>query len=272
MQNAANMANDHQRYMYDQNRKDQEPWMNVGRNALKQMYDGTLYNNFKMSDFQKDPGYQFRMDEGVRALENSAAAKGSLNSGATLRALTEFGQNLASNEYNNAYNRFNADRDQRYNKLANLAGAGQTATSNVGAAGQAYSSNYGSNLMAGQQARSAGRIGQWNDINQGFQQTQNTLMQGAGGMMAFCDERLKTNITDISKADFQELSRAIQPSIFNYISNEYGEGDYAGVMAQDLEKSKLGRMIVDENEKGEKVIDLKKAILLLLANMGAQNV
>ena len=52
-----------------------------------------------------DPGVQFRMDEGRKALEASAAAKGGLLSGPTLAALQRQGQELSSQEYGNAWNR-----------------------------------------------------------------------------------------------------------------------------------------------------------------------
>ena len=77
-------------------------------------------------DFYKSPDYQFRMDESMKALERSAAARGRLNSGATKSALIERAGNLASSEYNNYANR-----------LAALAGVGQTATAQTGAAGAA---------------------------------------------------------------------------------------------------------------------------------------
>lgn len=74
-------------------------------------------------NWQMDPGYQFRMDEGQRALENSAAARGGLLSGGTAKAIEQYGQGFASNEYANVFNR-----------LATLAGvsAGGVGTNNAG--------------------------------------------------------------------------------------------------------------------------------------------
>ena len=56
-------------------------------------------------DFRKDPGYQFRMDEGLKAVRRGASAVGGRGSGATLKALQTYGQNMASSEYDKAYNR-----------------------------------------------------------------------------------------------------------------------------------------------------------------------
>lgn len=69
------------------------------------------------STFQEDPGYQFAMDQGVSALDRSAAAKGSLMSGGQLKDLTTFGQGLANQQYGDWYNR-----------LAGLADTGYSAT------------------------------------------------------------------------------------------------------------------------------------------------
>jgi hypothetical protein len=64
-------------------------------------------------NFQEDPGYQFRQQEGQNAIQNSAAARGMGLSGATMKAMATYGSNLASQEYNNAYNRYLANNDQQ---------------------------------------------------------------------------------------------------------------------------------------------------------------
>ena len=114
LENAANQANQTQLYMYNQQKEMMDPWVSAGLENMKTLKSemGDLSRTFTMDDFQKDPGYQFRMDEGTKALERSAAARGGLSSGSTLKALTRYGQDYASNEYQNAYNRFNADRDR----------------------------------------------------------------------------------------------------------------------------------------------------------------
>jgi hypothetical protein len=65
-------------------------------------------------NFQADPGYQFRMQEGQKAIEGSAAARGTQLSGATMKALAKYGQNLASDEYGKAYDRFVDKRNFGY--------------------------------------------------------------------------------------------------------------------------------------------------------------
>ena len=155
---AADRAMQLQYEMFQQQRKDAEPWRQAGGVALSKMGSEDFQRDFKQEDFQQDPGYQFRMLEGQKALERSAAARGGLQSGATLKALSRYGQDFASNEYGNAYNRFNADRDRRYGRLSTLAGYGQGANSMIGAAGQNYANNYGNTMMSAANAAGAAGI------------------------------------------------------------------------------------------------------------------
>jgi hypothetical protein len=175
MQNeAAKAANALQWQMFEQQRADAEPWRQAGMGALTGMQDADFKRDFTAADFQKDPGYDFRMQEGQKALERSAAARGGLQSGGTMKALTQYGQNFASGEYQNAYNRFNADRDRRFNRLASLAGAGQTANSQIAAArSDATNAVTGNNLMAAQGMANAHMQGQGGWAN---------LLGGLGGL------------------------------------------------------------------------------------------
>jgi len=145
------------------------------------------YTPFGMDQFQADPGYGFRMSEGMKGLERSAAARGGLLSGATLKGIQRYGQDLASQEYTNAFNRYQTERNARLNPLQSLAGVGQTATNQLGAAGQNYATGAGEALGAGAQARASGYMGMANAaaggigqyMNYGQQQQQNSLLQQA---------------------------------------------------------------------------------------------
>lgn len=130
---------------------------------------GSLMHDFSASDFQTDPGYEFRLSEGQKALDRSAAARGGLFSGEQLKANDQYNQNFASNEFGNAYNRFQNNRNTRYNYLSNAAGGGQVATNQVGQAGAQYASNIGNAYMTGYgnagAARASGYIGAANSWN-----------------------------------------------------------------------------------------------------------
>lgn len=70
------------------------------------------FTGVSAQDLQGDPSYQFRLQQGQGALENSAAAKGLLRSGDTAKALVDYGQNAASQEYQNVYARKAAEHDR----------------------------------------------------------------------------------------------------------------------------------------------------------------
>lgn len=169
MQNAAKDANSTQLYMYDQTRQDQAPYRDAGKNALGQMQNPNFQQDFNWNDpgtdNVKDPGYAFRLAEGNKAINAAAAARGMGNSGATLKALTKYGQDYASNEYNNAYNRFNTNQTQRFNRLASLAGVGQTANGQTAAAGMNAANQMGSNILGGANAAAAATMAGGNAIN-----------------------------------------------------------------------------------------------------------
>lgn len=146
---------------------------------------GDLSRSFTLADFEKDPGYEFRLNEGLGAVQGSAAARGSMLSGATLKALNDYGSNYASSEYGKAYDRFNNDNTQRFNRLATIAGIGQTANNNVGAASQNYTNLYGSNLASGANASAGGAVGVGNAVNSGLSNLRslyymNNLNSGTG--------------------------------------------------------------------------------------------
>lgn len=161
--------------VYNQQRSDWSPYSGLGATGANQLTSrlGDLTRSFTNEDFVKDPGYDFRMQEGSTALQGGAAAKGGLYSGAAGKALTRYGQNFASNEFDKAYGRFTNDQNSAYNKLMGLVGAGtQAAGATSSAAGQ-----YGQNaigLLTGQgNAAAAGTIGAGNAIQQGLGQGYN---------------------------------------------------------------------------------------------------
>ena len=180
--NAANRAADLQMQQFERQVELQEPWRQAGITALNKLIPmSTEYTPFGMQQFQQDPGYAFRMQEGMKALERSAAARGGLLSGGMLKGAQRYGQDLASQEYMNAFNRYQAERNAQLNPLQSLAGVGQTATNQLGQAGQTMAGNVGQALGAAAQARASGYIGGANALSQGlgtylnYQQNQNLL-------------------------------------------------------------------------------------------------
>jgi hypothetical protein len=181
-----------QERMFNRQVELQEPFRQAGVNALPELVEASRYTPFGMEQFQQDPGYGFRLKEGLRALESSAAARGGLLSGNQMRGVTRFGQELGSQEYTNAFNRYQAERAARLNPLQSLAGMGQSnAATMAQQAGQ-----YGQNLAQGAATmgniRASGYTNQANALTgalgQGLNYYQNQQMmdrffprQGGGG-------------------------------------------------------------------------------------------
>lgn len=161
---SADAANQMQWDMYDQTRQDLDPYRQAGSTSLSQMMDqmganGYFNQTYTGQDIYNDPSYQFRLQQGQDAIQSSAAAQGGLLSGATLKALQNYSQDYASQEYGNAYSRFNADQTNRYNRLSNIIGMGQNAAAQTGNAGLQTGQAVANNTMAGANAQAAGIVG-----------------------------------------------------------------------------------------------------------------
>ena len=175
---AAQDAQAAQERMYERQVALQEPFRQAGLTAQNQIMQllgiggdanapgyGSLAQPFGTQQFQQDPGYAFRQSEGMTALERSAAARGGLLSGSALKGIQRFGQDLASQEYQNAFNRYQIERSARLNPLQSLMGSGQSATNTLtSAAGQA-GQNEATNLYNAGQARASGYVGSANALS-----------------------------------------------------------------------------------------------------------
>jgi hypothetical protein len=167
-----------QKEMFDQQMAGQEPYRQAGltgQNRLMELLGlggnasaagyGKYGRDFGMADYQADPGYAFRLSEGQQALDRSAAARGGLISGGALKAATRYGQDMGSQEYQNAFNRYQTNRSNQLQPLGNLMASGQSAASNQGMAAGNYGTNAGQAYMASGQANAAGQLGMGNTIN-----------------------------------------------------------------------------------------------------------
>lgn len=154
---ALQMAIDEQRRQYDINRQDMEPWLTAGQGALNNLQNPA-------TSFQASPGYDWRRSEGQRDIGNSFSARGGAQSGNALRALTDFNQNLATNEYGNWWN-----------QQAGLAGVGQNTAVNLGSMGQGTASNIGNALQGQGVSRASGIANRYGSIGQGVNDSLNWL-------------------------------------------------------------------------------------------------
>lgn len=237
---ATNRAADLQYKQWQESNALQEPWRLAGQNALSQLRGMTdytpfreaptevgfqeqapEYRNFSARDFQADPGYAFRLSEGMKGLERSAAARGGLLSGATLKGIQRFVQDLGSQEYvnafnryqteygnrqqefgnrfnrfqvernarqqeySNAFNRYQIERAARLQPLQSLAGVGQSTAQQMAQSGQTMAGQVSDMWTGGAAAQAAGRVGSanaWsNALNQGLNLGSNMMMLGRLG-------------------------------------------------------------------------------------------
>jgi hypothetical protein len=181
---AAQQSADVQREIFQKQTELQEPFRQSGiaaQNELLRLLGigdagrdasdyGLLTRQYGMDQFQQDPGYAFRFREGLKGVDRSAAARGGLLSGATLKAAQRFGQDLASQEFTNAFNRYQSQLGTRLGTLGSMYGGGQAAAGQlVGAAGQ-MGEGISNALMTGGQARASSYLGQANAFNQAMGQ------------------------------------------------------------------------------------------------------
>jgi len=188
---AANRAADTQTAMFERQVELQEPFRQSGITAQNRILTllgleggdtsapdfGKYARDFRMSDFETDPGYGFRMSEGMKAVERSAAARGGLLSGATLKGVQRFGQDLASTEYQNAFNRYQVNRANQLNPLQSLYGGGQTSANTLTSAAGETGRGVGNAMLAGGAARASGYTGTASALNQGLSTGANLYMQ-----------------------------------------------------------------------------------------------
>jgi hypothetical protein len=164
-----------------------EPYRKAGESALGRL-SGVMGLGGQPAQPQQlldmDPGYAFRLGEGMKALERVQAARGNMLSGGAIKAGQRYAQDFASGEYGNAYNR-----------LANIAGLGQTVGNQLGSAAQQFGQTAGETMSQGANALAAGRVGRTSGYMGGIggavgayqnyqnQQQQNQLFRDIYGRM-----------------------------------------------------------------------------------------
>jgi hypothetical protein len=187
-QGAIDEANQVAQTQQVQARDDQKPWREAGENALtqlqKQLSDGQ-WGKFDGNSLMTDPGYQFRLNEGNKALDRRQVAGGRFFGASGLKEISKFNQDFASNEYSTAFNRFQVDRQNRINPLLSMAGLGQGSAAQTAQQGITYGNTVGNNLMMRGDAAAAGNVAQSNamtgglnslyGIYRGYQNNQNSV-------------------------------------------------------------------------------------------------
>lgn len=141
-------------------------------NRLAALYgpEGAYTRAPSAEEVQMDPGYGFRLAEGQKALERRLAAGGRMFSGGALKAGTQYGQEMASQEYANAFARARQQRADVTNALLGIGGYGPSLASSAASAIGQTGSNLANIQMGAGQARASGYLGQANALSQALQQ------------------------------------------------------------------------------------------------------
>lgn len=219
-QNALNF----QQTEFNTQQANEAPWLQAGKSGLTQLqgllntgsggllssYPGGSFQSPSLQQAENEPGYQFALQQGEGALQNSAAAKGNLLSANNMEALNNYANQYGEQNYQNVYNRtlqnYNTNyntwanqQNNEFNRLAAISGVGQTAANTLGQEGQAAAQNEGNiSLTTGAQqgqdiqnaaaATASGYVGGANAWSGALGGTANSLTQlallnqlGAGG-------------------------------------------------------------------------------------------
>lgn len=171
-QQAAQSQLELQRQMWRKQLELQAPFREAGLKAQNRLMDllglsgdknargyGSLNQPFGQEQFNVDPGYKFRLSEGLKALDATAAARGGLMSGNALRGAAQYGQELGSQEFRNAYDRYQTNRANILNPLQAFAGQAQSSANVLGAAAQNYAGQGSDAIQYGGNAAASGYTG-----------------------------------------------------------------------------------------------------------------
>lgn len=181
-QQSTDAANQMQQDQFYQTREDNMPLMDL-RNALLPRLQALAEQDVSTTpqSVMAEPGYQFGLSEGQRGLQNTAAARGGLYSGAALKALNRFNNDYATTKFGDAFNRQQTQIGNAFNRTATAAGMGQAGVQNTQQAGSNYATNVGNNMLSNANFQGAAGMAQANAygnlLNRG-----SSYFLGGGGM------------------------------------------------------------------------------------------
>lgn len=177
---ATDKASNTQEKMYQQTRADLLPYNTSGQNALNTLNGQlpTLTSPITMDQatLQRTPGYQFNLTQGLKSVQNGAAARGLGNSGAAMKGAASYATGLADSTYQNQFNNANINQTNAYNRLMGISQLGENAAAQTGAYGTQTAQNIGNNTIQGGNATAAGYLGAANSLSNGVN---NYLMYNA---------------------------------------------------------------------------------------------
>lgn len=163
---AADRATQQQKQIYDENVARQQPFIAAGEQATGLLRSGTSSFDSPLlkpitvdQEFlESSPGYQFSLQQGLKATQNAVAARGLGISGAALKGAADFTTGLAANRYGDYFNQALAGQENQFNRLFSLASLGSGAAGTVGNQGVQTGSSIGSNIIGAGNAQAASTL------------------------------------------------------------------------------------------------------------------
>ncbi len=169
---AANRATDLQSNIWETTQQNAAPYIGAGRTALNQIGDlnGYFTHQFDRNDLNAGlaPNYEFMLEQGLRGVGNAANTSGSRLGGNALAGLTRYATDYAGNAYQQAFNNYNTQRNDIFNRLSSIAGLGENAAVGTGNTGVQAGSNISNTMLGGANAAAAGLVGVGNAVNNGI--------------------------------------------------------------------------------------------------------
>lgn len=205
---SADKALGFQHEVFDKQQENQHPYLEAGKTSINKLMEDLDNGTFgpgsnptfkapTLDEARATPGYQFAQQQGMRAVDASAAARGGSMSGGAVRSAAQFGTGLADSTYSNVFNRslstYQAGlskQAQEFSQLYQPASLGENAAANAGNTSQQVAGNVGNLMTQVGNAQAAGTVGSANAISGGLNGVANSTMQGVlmdkflGGMGA----------------------------------------------------------------------------------------
>jgi hypothetical protein len=168
---AAQASADAQMKMYKQTRADLLPYNQQGQaagailgNRLTELTSPIVMDQ---ATLRNTPGYQFNLSQGLKSVQNGAAARGLGLSGAAMKGAAAYATGLADSTYQNQFNNAQQNQANAFNRLMGVTQLGENAAAQTGAYGTQTAANVGNSLIQGGNAQAAGYLGAANALTNG---------------------------------------------------------------------------------------------------------
>lgn len=169
---ASQLASDTQLQMFNKLQGNLQPYMDAGTTNLGELSalmadpNSKLNAPFTLQQYQQSPGYKFQLQQGIDAIQNSAAAKGL--TGNTLKSLASFGQGLANQDWQQAYQNYTNNQNTLYNRLTGMVNTGANAAAGIAGIGSNTANKISENQIGAGNAQAAGAVGGAQAISNGI--------------------------------------------------------------------------------------------------------